>query len=194
MILDFWNRKKQKAKSVAKVIYGQIMTQSRHPAFYTTGQEPDNPEGRFEILTLHASLIVNRLCAADMGKDGRILAQAIFDTMFRDLDWSLREMGVGDLGVPRRIKKMMTEFKGRAYAYSEALRSSEAEVRHALIRNLYAGRFDKHEKSLDFMTGYILNAARMVDQKGLSDFWMGKVEFPGLAAGQEDNDDYRQAA
>jgi cytochrome b pre-mRNA-processing protein 3 len=113
----------------AQKLYHALVQASRQPWFYREGGVADSIDGRFDMIVLHAYLILDRLTAA--GPEGEATGQAVFDLMFADLDRSLREMGVGDLGVPKRIKLMLQAFYGRAKAYSGE------DLEAALMRNLY---------------------------------------------------------
>ncbi|HNQ92101.1 MAG TPA: ubiquinol-cytochrome C chaperone family protein [Alphaproteobacteria bacterium] len=194
-MFGFLQSKRRTTLETARNLYDLIMDASRQKWFYKDGMVPDTVEGRFEILTLHVGLVVNRLCKPDMGKEGRVLAQTLFDVMFRNLDWSLREMGVGDLAVPRRVKKMMESFKGRTFAYDEALKSGSGEIKHALIRNMYGKVAEPHAAQLDVMADYVQGCADKLDKQGLSDFWMGRVYFsPVPTSTSQERNDYKQAA
>jgi len=179
-MLGFITRQGRNRQRAARQLYAVVMDHSRNPDFYGAYKIPDTLEGRFEVLALHAGLLVNRLSRPDMGKYGREMAQTFFDVMFRDLEWSLREMGVGDLGVPRRVKKMMTSFKGRTFAYDEAAKSGKSEIKHALIRNVYGKVLEPHNSQLEAMADYTMDCIRALDEQGLSDFYMGAVSYPLL--------------
>ena len=119
-------------------LYGALVAAARRPALYTDLAVPDTFEGRFECLTLHAVLVLDRLQEAPT--PGPDMAQHLVDTVFRHFDRTLREMGVGDTAVPKRIKAMAEAFGGRWAAYRGALRSGA--LAQALSRNVYAGCHD----------------------------------------------------
>jgi cytochrome b pre-mRNA-processing protein 3 len=114
--------------------YGQIVERARDPALYHAWGVPDTLDGRFELLALHAFLVLHRLKRD--GDAGAAFAQILFDTMFGDLDSALREMGASDLGVGPRIKAMARGFYGRIAAYERGL-DDEAGLVAALRRNLF---------------------------------------------------------
>ena len=117
-------------------IHGDIVAAARHPAFYGEYGVPDTLEGRFELLTLHAALVLRRLTRAPA--PGPDLAQDVSNAVFRHFDVALREMGVGDITVPKRIKKMAEAFLGRAQAYDAALlQGNDQQLGAALARNVY---------------------------------------------------------
>ncbi len=180
MFLSLFSRKGRLARAKAADLYKQVVHHSRSPIFYTGYNVPDTFEGRFGMIAMHGGLVVNRLCRPDMGKDGQILAQAFFDVMFLSLDWSIREMGVGDLGVPRRIKKMMSSFKGLAFAYDKAVRAGAGEIQHVLLRNVYAEAEKPSAEMLTAMADYISQCANELEQQGLDSFWQGQVSFPHI--------------
>jgi cytochrome b pre-mRNA-processing protein 3 len=128
-------RRKNPHEAFAAALYGRTAEQARAPVLFEACGIPDTLDGRFDALALHATLMIDRLRREP---DGEALAQAFFDAMFRHLDLTLREIGVQDLGVGRRIKIMAEGFHGRALAYREALASGQplAEV---LRRNAYGG-------------------------------------------------------
>lgn len=182
MFLSLFSKKGRLARDKAADLYTQVVHHARSPAFYANYAVPDTFEGRFEMIALHGGLLVNRLCRSDAGKDGKILAQAYFDVMFLSLDWSIREMGVGDLGVPRRIKKMMSSFKGVAFAYDEAVRASEGDVQNVLLRNVYAQAEPQPSPDmLNAMAQYVRHCAESLEKQPLNEFWDGRVSFPQIA-------------
>lgn len=118
----------RRAKRRARRVFEGVMAQTRRPDFYTHFAIPDDFDGRFEVLSLHSALFLKALQvraqspqSGASARDYSKMSQAYFDVMFENLDYALREMGVGDLGVPRRIKKYMMAFHGRAKAYEAGL-------------------------------------------------------------------------
>ncbi|MEE2746037.1 MAG: ubiquinol-cytochrome C chaperone family protein, partial [Pseudomonadota bacterium] len=109
--------------------------QSRVIMFYQEFGVPDTANGRFDLISLHAYVIMRRL--KNLGEDQGKLSQALFDLMFSDIDKNLREMGVGDLAVGRRVKKLVAAFYGRIRSYDDGLKGGNNELRDALERNIY---------------------------------------------------------
>ena len=110
--------RKNPHEAFAAALYARTAEQARAPVLFEACGIPDTLDGRFDALALHAALAIDRLRREP---DGEGLAQAFFDAMFRHLDLTLREIGVQDLGVGRRIKIMAEGLHGRALAYREAL-------------------------------------------------------------------------
>ncbi len=111
------------------------MEQARQPGFFLACGLPDTVDGRFDLLVLHVFLVMHRL---KQNRDETAdLSQALFDVLFQDMDDSLRELGVGDMGVGRRIKAMAEGFYGRILAYERALEQGADALDQCVRRNLY---------------------------------------------------------
>jgi len=124
------------AKHDAAVRYAALVQKARHPLFYTEHAVPDTLDGRFEMILLHMMFELDAIKEDDpKGELRRHLAEAFFD----DMDRSLREIGVSDTGVGRRVKKMVEAFYGRIDAYETAINGNDtASLIEALSRNVYA--------------------------------------------------------
>jgi cytochrome b pre-mRNA-processing protein 3 len=131
-----FRRRRPPAEEFATALYIRTAERARAPELFESCGIPDTLDGRFDALALHAALMIDRLRREP---DGEALAQAYFDAMFRHLDVTLREIGVQDLGVGRRIKIMAEGFHGRALAYREALLGNQP-LGEVLRRNAYGGR------------------------------------------------------
>ncbi len=159
-------------------LYGQAVGQARLPVWYESHGVPDTLDGRFDMVGVFTFLLIDRL-QADAEPAGTALAQAVFDAMFADMDQTLREMGVGDLAVGKRVKAMWTAFNGRAHAYSAALDQAPddlAPLVAALSRNVW--------RSPDPVPGAAGLAAHMLAVRGalagqaLAGLADGHVTFP----------------
>src|ERR1041385_4793859 len=135
MALSRYFTRRSAAPSPAEALYLGLVRQARQPAFYARCGVPDSVDGRFDMITLHMALLLLRLKAE--GPAAADLGQALFDTLFADMDRSLREMGVGDLGVGKRVKEMGKAVYGRLAAYEAGLAGAPGELEAALTRNLY---------------------------------------------------------
>lgn len=119
----------------AHILYGALVAQARLPVFYSDLGVPDTPDGRYDMIILHAFLLFERLRNT---AEESAFAQSVFDAMFAELDQALREMGVGDMAVPKRIKRMAQAFYGRVAAYDEACKAGSAPMMEAAIaRNIF---------------------------------------------------------
>ena len=165
----------------ARGLYGTAVAQARDPVFYTGMGVPDTVDGRFEMLTVHVILIVGRL--SEGGESAHPLAQALFDTMFEDMDRSLREMGVGDLSVGKHIRRMGRGFYGRAAAYETGLRGGDAALEEAVRRNLY-GTLRDQEIDSAAIAHYMRFCAAELAAQPLDALERGEVRFPAPDAGR----------
>ena len=128
--------KPRPAQAAGRALYAEIVTQSRTPGLYADLGAPDTVEGRFELYSLHVYLLLERL--KGQGEQAGETAQALFDTYLSALDHSLREMGVGDLSVGKKMRKLGEALYGRMTAYEEPLRAGDAVTLAAgLARNVY---------------------------------------------------------
>jgi cytochrome b pre-mRNA-processing protein 3 len=118
-----------------------IVTQAREPLFYQDLYPglgvPDTVNGRFDLLLAHLWMVLRRLRQAEGGKDA---AQALFDHFCADMDANLREMGVGDLAVPKRMQAFGEAFYGRSAAYDLALSDGTEALAEAFCKNILGGK------------------------------------------------------
>jgi len=120
-------------RKAARDLFAGIAAQARAPAFYRDLGVPDTFNGRFDLVTLHAWLVLERL-----GAEGpRGVSQALINAIFDGFEDALRDQGAGDMGMSRRVKKIADAFYGRLKAYETA--ASRAELAEALLRNVYGG-------------------------------------------------------
>jgi cytochrome b pre-mRNA-processing protein 3 len=169
-------------------LYGAIVAQARLPAFYIHYGVPDSVEGRFELLVLHLVLVLRRLADREavaaggpsLGP-GSAIGQRLFDVFCRDLDDNLREMGVGDLAVPRRMRQFGEAFYGRQAAYGAALDAADPqELEKALARNIL-GEGDAGEKAAP-LARYMRAAAAQLDAQREETLIAGRANFPSPEA------------
>lgn len=135
MILSLF--RKDPNKDAADALYAAALEQARTPAFYLNYGVADTVEGRFELASLHVYLLLRRLKGA--GDETKKLAQMLLDTFFSDMDGVLRELGVGDLSVARKIRGLAEAFFGRVAAYEAAMaeEADQGALTDALARNVY---------------------------------------------------------
>jgi cytochrome b pre-mRNA-processing protein 3 len=135
MFQHLFGRKRAISESVTEAAYAAIVAAARQPHLYSVFMIPDTPLGRFESLSAHLVLFLRR--TKDAAAPLPALAQEIVDMFITDMDHSLRELGIGDAGVPKRMKKLSKMFYGRAEFYGKALdKSDAAELTQALRRNI----------------------------------------------------------
>jgi len=128
--------KKNNNKAIIDRQYGLLTAAARQPTFYQHMDVPDTVLGRFEMLTIVLILYFRR--TASSTRSGQEIAQEIIDAYFQDIDHSMRELGVGDLGVPKRVKKFAGMYYGRLAAYAAALDAGDSQaLMAALQRNIH---------------------------------------------------------
>jgi cytochrome b pre-mRNA-processing protein 3 len=176
MIFRRFRRDPQAATITA--LYGAIVAQARVPAFYLGFGVPDTPEGRFELLVLHLALVCRRLSRVEAAEQAaaRALSQGVFDMFCRDMDHNLREMGVGDLTVPKTMRRLGEAFYGRLEVYDRALASADpAELAAALARNAQGPGAPVEAAGL---AAYVRAATDRLEALPIAGLRDGKVSFP----------------
>lgn len=135
MILSLF--RKSAAAEPVYTVYMALVARSRVPRFYAEWGVPDTVTGRFDMISLHLVLLFRRLRGESVA--ARDFSQKVFDLFFKDMDRSLREMGAGDIAVPKKIQKMGNIFYGLLTNLDSALTAADAEaVEAVLLRNIYA--------------------------------------------------------
>ncbi|MCC7429148.1 MAG: ubiquinol-cytochrome C chaperone [Alphaproteobacteria bacterium] len=156
-------------------LYGAVVAQARSPAYYAALGVPDSVLGRFDMVGLFAVLLVRRL-TSDADPRGRELSQAVFDAMFADMDHNLREMGVGDLVVGKRIKRLAEAFNGRAHAYDAAIEDpSDLPLLAALSRNVW--RSEEIAPGAPALAAHVRAQAAHLASQPLADMLAGVARF-----------------
>lgn len=178
MILGLFRRKESDA--VVERLYEQIVAAARQPVFFSPERgAPDTVEGRFEVLALHALLVLRRLSA--LPAPAPDLAQDLADRIFEGFDAALREMGVGDLGVPKRMKRLAEDFGGRCEAYTRALDGAEP-LAAAVARNVFGSGDPARGRRL---AEWVLAAERSLASADLVHFEAGLPPLPALTGDGE---------
>ena len=161
----FW-KPRMPPRGTIEAIYGMIVTQAREPVFYRDLGVPDKVSGRFDLLLLHLWLVLQRIRPIEGGAE---LAQALFDRFCDDMDANLREMGVGDLTVPKRMRSFGEAFYGRMAAYDTASTEGEAPLAQALCKNILNGkRIEQARQLASYATATIAALAKFDDATLLS--------------------------
>jgi cytochrome b pre-mRNA-processing protein 3 len=132
-----------------------VSRRARDPVFYRDYGVADSIDGRFDLLALHAWLLLQRL--RETGEDR--LAQSFVNALFARFEEALREQGAGDIGMSRRMKKMAGAFYGRLEAYSQS--SGQDELATAILRNVYRGAPNRVEEAAS-LAKYIDEARRQI--------------------------------
>jgi cytochrome b pre-mRNA-processing protein 3 len=163
------------SRGTIEAIYGMIVTQAREPLFYGDLGVPDTVNGRFDLLVLHLWMVLRRLRSIE-GSAG--LSQSLFDRFCDDMDANLREMGVGDLAVPKRMQAFGEAFYGRVAAYDVALTEGREPLAQALCRNILNGADIEKARQLAFYAEAAIAALAGLDDMTLQS---GSWRFPSPA-------------
>ncbi len=177
MFLARW-RARRANRFLIDQIHGEIVTAARAPALYERWAVPDSLDGRFEMIALHAGLVLRRL--GDLGDLGAQMAQDLVDCVFNRFEDALREMAMSDTGLARRMNGMAAAFYGRNRAYGEALAGRDVEaLAAALARNVYGAKDVSAAPRSRDLAAYALAAAIALEREGIDAFAGGRFRFPG---------------
>jgi cytochrome b pre-mRNA-processing protein 3 len=183
MIFARW-RARRASKALIEQILGEIVAAARRPALYQALEAPDRVDGRFELLTLHAGLVLRRLKA--LGGLADEMAQELVNGLFLHFDDTLREMGHSDIGVSKRLKAMGRAFYGRTAAYAAALdEGSAARLAEALARNVYGSTAIGAAPCAGALALYVASLDAALKAIPMEEFATGRFRFPpgSVAAG-----------
>jgi len=169
--------RRRAGRQAAQLIYDAAMAAARRPALYLDHGVPDTLQGRFEMLALHLFPVLYRLM--HMPGDDPDLAQLISERLVSETDAAFREMGVGDVTVPKRMKAFYRSFAGRIGAYKSALEAGEHAFVEAVARNVFPnGDVDGNARALTLGVQAAVAALRDADLRQLR---AGDVPYPSLA-------------
>lgn len=168
---------RERNRTITEGLYAEIVAAARRPEFYSKWQVPDTPLGRFEMIALHMFLFQHRV----HGQSGAIrdIAQVLTDDFFADVEHSLRELGIGDMGVPKRMKKLARMFYGRTAAYGDALEKGDAvALALALARNIRPDAAEWPQAAA--LANYVIAADKALAEQDLEAISSGRVRFPKI--------------
>ena len=174
-----WIRERRENRELARRLHERIIEQSRHPQFYAVLGVPDTMLGRYEMVCLHAYLVLTRLKRE--GLRGARLAQVLHNVIFDDFDIALREVGIGDMGIGKRIKKLARNLHGRISVYDAGLAAGDADLGAALRRNMYASA-EPAEDAVAGMVTYVRAARLEIDGCPASELFDARPAFPDPGA------------
>jgi cytochrome b pre-mRNA-processing protein 3 len=176
MIFAQW-RARRASQALIELILGEIVAAARRPALYEALGAPDRFDGRFELLALHAGLVLRRLVA--LGGLADSIAQDLVDGVFTHFDDTLREMGLTDIAVSKRLKAMGSAFYGRNAVYAAALDAgSSAELADALKRNVYGDSGPNAVAKSVQLAVYVRLLDAALAETPIEAFTTGRFRFP----------------
>lgn len=188
MIAGLFRRADRRRRTIQS-LHRTIGEAARRPGLYTALGVPDTVEGRFEALSLHVILVLRRL--GQLPPPAADVAQDLVDSVFMQLDASLRELGIGDMGVPKRIKKLGASFYARAGAYGTALDAGDRTgLAETLARNVLDG---VEPEAAGPLASYVEAAAAALGAQDLDGLLGEGPRFPEPvgAAATENSGDHR---
>lgn len=165
---------------VAHRLYGAAVERARAPVFYTDLGVSDTPTGRFSLIAMHGFMVMERL-GGEIEAAG--LAQKVFDVMFTDMDRNLREMGVGDLSVGKKVKSLAQHFFGMSAAFRDALKSGNGTLADVLLRNIYGGNHPDAE-ALNAIAADVRGCTAALAAQPLKSLMQGMIAFPAVPEGK----------
>ena len=158
-----FKKKNKKILKIAENLYNLIIIQSRNKEFYKSFQVPDTIDGRFELIVLHY-FFIDSIFNYDI-KNDEFIKQELLDIMYKDFDMSLREMGVGDLSVGKKIYQMTEAFSGRLIAYRQLTNDKDVlKVKKTIKNNIYGTIKNIDDKYLELMKKYIFDSIKLINK------------------------------
>lgn len=177
-----WLAERRHRRRTAQNLYGSIVAQTRAPAFYAKLGVPDTVEGRFELLVLHVFLVLERLQVE--GAKGDALAQQLVDIFIADMDTTMRELGVGDAAVAKKMRSLADAFYDRLTSYRDALgESGDAGpgLRHLLRDNLQAGPVG-NDALTRMLVDYVVGTKQALEDQSWERLEAGALDFYYITA------------
>ena len=173
--------KPRPAVQAGRALFRALSAQARRPVFYAGLGVPDTVEGRFELYVVHLVLVLHRL--KGQGAQAAETSQAVFDTFLRNLDEGLRDMGVGDLSVGKKMRKLGEALYGRIKAYDRALAADApaADLDALVARTIYR---DAPPPSARELAPYIRAAVGRLKAQRLDDVMQARVDWPAIGPPQ----------
>jgi cytochrome b pre-mRNA-processing protein 3 len=162
----------RKAADPTDAVYATIVAAARQPRFFTDWGIPDTMDGRFEMMVMHTFLAMDRL--RNIGSSAEPFSQALVNRFFAEMDAALREAGVGDLGVGKKVRKMAEAFYGRAAAYREGMSSGEHTLQAAVARNIFGVTESPHAATI---AQWMMRARTVLARHDLNHFEVGHIRF-----------------
>lgn len=174
--MKWFNSHRAESRETIAALYGMIVAQARSAALYRDFGVPDTVNGRFDMVVLHLAVFLHRL--KDAGAEWTTVSQGVFDEFCLDMDDNLRELGIGDLKVPRAMRRVGSAFYGRVKSYDAALSEpGSADLASALSRNIFEG---EQQPAAERLAAYVRSCVDGLARQDTKDFVNG-IRFPDPA-------------
>ncbi len=181
-MFDFLSKKKKLNISAHK-LFSKVIEQSRDTFFYTDLDVEDSLDGRFDLMAIHMTLVIEKLDNNQDNADAGQIKRHLQEIMFDNLDLTLREIGVGDLGVGKKIKVMAEAFYGRMTTYQKLFKNKDVEqMSLAIGRNLYRGH-DVNKIILSKISSYVYGQVTHINNQSIQDILDGNIDFMPIQNG-----------
>lgn len=175
-----WLRSRSPNGRKAAKLYGSIVAQSRSPEFYSDLGVPDTPNGRYELLVMHMAMALHRLAPVETPNGP--MSRAITEAFVSDIDDSFREMDIGDMAVPRRVKKAAAGLMERTLAYRNALSDEHSGTLSTTIASFFP---DIERQDVEQLADYMLAAASLAKIEHEDEALLrGEIDFPPVLVGR----------
>jgi len=172
-MISLFRRNSTETTTAARTLYATIVEQSRQPGFFTAWGIPDTPNGRFEVLALHVFLVMHRMRDdTDCAK----LARSLSEQAVLDIDRNLREMGVGDLSVGRKVKSLTEGLYGRLGVYADGMARESGGLETELRRNLFS-QGEASDSAVSAAESYMRRETETLMACNTADLLAGRVQF-----------------
>ena len=169
------------AQAAGRALFVSLQAQARTPDLYARLGAPDTVEGRFEVYVLHLVMVLHRL--KGQGEQAGEVAQTTFDTFLKNLDEGLRDMGVGDLSVGKKMRKLGEAVYGRIRSYDVAFAAPDmaAALGPVVARTVFQGRAEAPDPAP--LANYVADAVRELEAQPIEAVLRGALIWPGVANG-----------
>ncbi len=170
-----WLKNRAEARHGAKKLYLLVSNHSRNPVFYRDLFVSDSMTARYEILSIHLYLLLERLKHADQGSE---LSQNLTEVFVRELERAYREIGVRDLSVPKHIKKLIAGFYERCHAYQRAIESGSEKSLAPSITNYVYAQTDINHALVEQFSAYMMNTHKYLATLPIEEIRAANFSFP----------------
>lgn len=167
--------KSRPAKAAGEALYGSLAAQARDPAFYRALGVPDRVDARFELYSLHLAILLERLVG--QGEEAEEIGQAALDAYVRSLDDVLREGGIGDLSMSKKMKVVASLLMGRLKGIRDALSPpDETALAEFIGRTVYADAGESADPAA--LAAYVTRAYAALAEQSLKEIVRGSPAWP----------------
>jgi cytochrome b pre-mRNA-processing protein 3 len=170
-------RSRSNRRDVSRKLYQQIVTQARQPSFYSVAKVSDSVDGRFELIVLHLFILLRCFRHDPITAS---ISQGLVNAMTEDMDRALRELGVGDLKIGRKVRTMVGIMHVRLSSYEVALEGEDEMLSKVLSDSFCSERVTAFDTDVELMKIYVRRAIEGISRLPCRDLIQGDIVFPQL--------------